>query len=1135
MLKNSFFVLIFIGLIRISSNAQLYESFSDGNFTTNPTWIGDTSYWKIVGQQLNSNAPPTANSAQLCTQNNLSQNVVWEFYVNLKFATSSVNYADIFLISDSTNLMGLNSGIFVRIGNTADEISLYRKDSGAIVKLIDGVDGRVGSSSANTFKIRVSRDLNSQFHLYDDASGTGNNYLLEGAVVENRYPSIFWSLVPYFGISIHFSSSNLQKFFFDDFVIQTITPDTMAPLIDSVVVLDSVHCLLQFNEAIDSTAASNSANFLLNKKNNPLFTSLNSNNRTQITLTFADPFEPNSIHKLEVRNQKDILGNLRWLDTANFKFRVVQNGELVINEIFADPSPTIGLPNYEFIELWNTSSDEINLQGFTITDGSSFAVLPNYILQADSFVVVSTTSSSNIYSTFGNSIVVSNFPSLNNDADQLKLLSASGRILDEVNYQSSWYNNPLKSEGGWALELINPRLRCTGKYNWSASENQLLGGTPGKSNSIYNSVADTISPRLISFQIINDSSALLIFNSTMDSTSVSTIATASSQIIKYLTVLNRSADSILLGFSPLTNQAFYNFNFADSRNCNGRKMIPVRFQGIHDKVFRCRFNGVLITELLIDAADNNYWKGCQYIELSNRCGYTINLQGMKITDGNSTAVLPNYILKNDSHIVLVSALKLPIFNALKIPAIGLSSLPYLNQDADNLWLLDSNTEIIHEVYYEMDVFTNNPKVKGGWSLEMVDEKQPCLIQNNWQFSTDSKGGTPSKGNSVKANLIDTLPLKFIRAYTLADTSVVFLFNKSIDMNSLDSAVFEFENASVGGFTINYHQQHLNQILLILKSSIWSSGFIYKLNVHGLSDCSGHLTQPTPIYFGMPETPNEHDISINEIAFDAYSNGSEFIELYNNTDKIFDLHELSITSFDKDGLLHAILDASNIPWQFLPKTYLVICNNKSALEKDYSHRKDENILQTPNWKTLDDDSGVLILQYINSTIAIDSAIYSALWHHPFINNTEGISLERISMDRVGTVQQNWGSASSNNGYGTPGLVNSKYNNSVAPEDYVHFNKDYFTPDNDGIDDEISFSITLPTGSQAINISIYDLAGRLVNTLAKNDIGGTKNYYRWDGRTMEGGLANMGHYIVLISVIDGQGNSNSKKHLIDLLMK
>ena len=193
MLKNSILVLIFIGLVRISSNAQLHESFSDGNFTTNPTWIGDTSYWKIVGQQLNSNAPPTSSSAQLCTRNNLSQNVVWEFYVNLKFATSSVNYTDIFLISDSANLMGLNSGIFVRIGNTNDEISLYRKDTGAITKLIDGIDGRLASTSSNSFKIRVSRDLNNLYELYDDASGTGNNFVLEGTVHENNYPSKFWS------------------------------------------------------------------------------------------------------------------------------------------------------------------------------------------------------------------------------------------------------------------------------------------------------------------------------------------------------------------------------------------------------------------------------------------------------------------------------------------------------------------------------------------------------------------------------------------------------------------------------------------------------------------------------------------------------------------------------------------------------------------------------------------------------------------------------------------------------------------------------------------------------------------------------------------------------------------------------
>jgi len=134
--------------------AQVIENFSDGDFTTNPIWTGDIANWKVVNNQLNSNAPTTSAQTFLTTFNSLAQNTQWEFTVNLKFATSSANYTDIFLISDSLNLLGQNSGFFVRVGNTADEISLYRKDGPNSVKIIDGLDGRVSSTTTNLFRIK---------------------------------------------------------------------------------------------------------------------------------------------------------------------------------------------------------------------------------------------------------------------------------------------------------------------------------------------------------------------------------------------------------------------------------------------------------------------------------------------------------------------------------------------------------------------------------------------------------------------------------------------------------------------------------------------------------------------------------------------------------------------------------------------------------------------------------------------------------------------------------------------------------------------------------------------------------------------------------------------------------------------
>ena len=44
--------------------------------------------------------------------------------------------------------------------------------------------------------------------------------------------------------------------------------------------------------------------------------------------------------------------------------------DIVIDEIMADPSPQVGLPSNEWIELNNTTTFPINLQGWKISDAT---------------------------------------------------------------------------------------------------------------------------------------------------------------------------------------------------------------------------------------------------------------------------------------------------------------------------------------------------------------------------------------------------------------------------------------------------------------------------------------------------------------------------------------------------------------------------------------------------------------------------------------------------------------------------------------------------------------------------------------------------------------------------------------------
>ena len=74
---------------------------------------------------------------------------------------------------------------------------------------------------------------------------------------------------------------------------------------------------------------------------------------------------------------------------AHSNAQIANSYDIVIDEIMADPTPQVGLPNTEWIELKNTSAVAINLFGFRLSDlsGQSGA-MPSYLLKPDSFVIV---------------------------------------------------------------------------------------------------------------------------------------------------------------------------------------------------------------------------------------------------------------------------------------------------------------------------------------------------------------------------------------------------------------------------------------------------------------------------------------------------------------------------------------------------------------------------------------------------------------------------------------------------------------------------------------------------------------------------------------------------------------------------
>ena len=299
MMKRLYF-LFFSVLIQQYLLAQITDNFTDGDFANSPSWtLAATTDFTVSSGQLKSANTTTNSNFYISTTNTLAVNCQWEFYTNLQFNTSSVNYVDVYLTSDGANLQATSiNGYFVRIGGTLDEICLYKR-SGTIataIKIIDGVDG-VTNVSNNSLKIKVTRNASNVWSLERDATGTGSSYVSEGTISD----ATFTTSVS-FGFFIQQSTSTFtQKHIFDDVVVGPIILDVTPPILISASASSSTAVDVLFNENIDIATSQTVGNYTLSPVvGSPISATRDASNFKLIHLIVATPVISGTTYTLSI-------------------------------------------------------------------------------------------------------------------------------------------------------------------------------------------------------------------------------------------------------------------------------------------------------------------------------------------------------------------------------------------------------------------------------------------------------------------------------------------------------------------------------------------------------------------------------------------------------------------------------------------------------------------------------------------------------------------------------------------------------------------------------------------------------------------------------------------------------------------
>lgn len=743
--------------------AQFSEDFADGDFTTSPNWIGDDSVFTIVdvsgNNRLRSNKTLVNSSYFLSTPSTLASDAQWEFYTNLQFSTSSANYVDIFLTADNSNLLnpGLN-GYFVRIGGTADEICLYKKVLGTNTKIIDGVDG-VTNATNNTIKIKVTCTALGEWKLERDLTGTGSTYFTEGLITD-----VTLTTSSFFGFAItHSTASFFQKHFFDDIYVGPIIYDEIPPVLVSATAISSTQVDVLFNEPLDQVSAEESGNYDIQPFNSANSAVLDGSNPALVHITTSLPLLNGNTYTLFSNNIADVSSNVSGSQSVQFSYFVAETpevGDVIINEFMADPSPVVGLPELEYIEIYNRSGKYFDLTDWKISDGSSDGTIQSAWLSPGEHKVLCATA---YIDSFSNTVAVTSFPSLNNSGDSIILKTNSGLVLNKLAYTDNWYQDPLKKAGGYSLELINPNDPCSGSDNWIAS-NSATGGTPAFINSVYNNTPDTDLPGILETIALAPNYLQVYFDEGMDSTSLAnalfTINPTLNVAANY--VLESNPTMLTLQFSENIQPSLsYSITIENVSDCwmnetdlSGSFILP-ELPAVGD---------VVINEILFDP----YTGGSDWIEIYNKSDKVLNLKNWSIANFDDDTIanfkfIPNNFLLNPNSYVVVGKDSNHVLSNYPFAVPGnfvYSELPSLNNDSSTVYLFYNNV-LLDKVSYTEDWHFRLLDVTDGVSLERIDFEGNSDDVNNWHSAAEAVGfATPGGKNSQYYPALETGDFSF---------------------------------------------------------------------------------------------------------------------------------------------------------------------------------------------------------------------------------------------------------------------------------------------------------------------------------------------------------------------------------------
>lgn len=531
---------------------------------------------------------------------------------------------------------------------------------------------------------------------------------------------------------------------------------------------------------------------------------------------------------------------------------------------------------------------------------------------------------------------------------------------------------------------------------------------------------------------------------------------------------------------------------------------------------------VVFSEIMSDPTPVVALPAVEWLELYNKTDSILHLEDCTLSSSAAIGTIVSGEIYPHDYTVLCSLESADSLSAITDNITIVSHMPALRNDGDTIRLYNVQNMAIAEMHYRPQ-WHEQGKQGGGWSLEKRDVESIIDDRRNWSSSEDPTGGTPGTLNSINCTVRDGAVPYVKSTGRVNDYSISVYFSKKMDTECDLMSMIEISGNELISACF---ADNRSDILNIYISDPLSCDYSTDISLSDFICYEGIGLQDTVIMVGKPTECGYMDVVINELMPYVSKGKDKFMEIYNNSEKFFELSDLQLCNHTENDSLKNIKSIVGSSCLFAPHSYAVISTGDSIPENLLGTSHSAVYIQT-SFPSFASANGDIAICTKDSTV-IDRVIYNQKWHHSLLRDMHNVSLERISPTGNSNSSDNWQSSSTLVGYHTAGRQNSQF--------FTKGNTDeYFSVKNRTLSSRLGFNdivieYSLPESGYMLTIDIYNRYGEFISRIHDNAILSFSGEIPWDGTSASGASLPVDIYVLHIQAFHPTGDRITKRFTV-----